>query len=77
MIKMGIDNFEVYCEKLNKILDELDSFCASIESENLPSRKTKEEDIEINAIVEKISKIKTLLFLVFSFFSINVQSYNI
>ena len=77
MIKMGIDNFEVYCEKLNKILDELDSFCASIESENLSSRKTKEGDIEINAIVEKISKIKTLLFLFFIFFSINVQSYNI
>ena len=76
MIKMRIDNFEVYCEKLNKILDELDSFCASIESENLPSRKTKEEDIEINAIVEKIGKIKTL-FLFFIFFSINVQSYNI
>ena len=76
IIKMGIDNFEVYCEKLNKILDDLDSFCASIESENLSSRKTKEEDIEINAIVEKIGKIKTL-FLFFIFFSINVQSYNI
>ena len=42
MIKMGIDNFEIYCEKLNKMLDKLDSFCASIESENLSSRKTKE-----------------------------------
>ena len=59
MIKMGIDNFDIFWEKLNKILDKLDSFCASIESENLSSRKTKEEDIEINAIVKKISKIKT------------------
>ena len=59
---MGIDNFEVHSEKLNKILHELDSFCASIESENLSSQKTKEEDIETNAIVENIAKIKTLLF---------------
>ena len=29
---MGIDNLEIYCKKLNKTLDELDSFCASIKS---------------------------------------------
>ena len=59
MFHMGIDNFEVYCEKLNKILDELSSFCASIESENLSNRKTEEQDNEIKTIVEKIRKIKT------------------
>ena len=32
---MGINNFEIYCKKLKKILDEADSFCASIESTNL------------------------------------------
>ena len=51
MIKMEIANFEIYCEKLSKVLDKLDSFCASIENENLSSQKAKEEDIEINAIV--------------------------
>ena len=56
---MGIDNLEIYCKKLNKTLDELDSFCASIKRENLSSSKTEEEDLEIKAIAEKISKIKT------------------
>ena len=56
---MVINNFEIYCKKLNKILDELDSLCASIESENLSSTKTDNEDLEIKAIVQKISEIKT------------------
>ena len=59
MFRMGIDNFEVYCEKLNKILDKLSTFCASIESENLSNSKTEEQDNEIKTIVEKIRKIKT------------------
>ena len=54
---MGIDNFEVHCKKLNKILDELGSFCASIESENISSTKTEEQDNEINDSIEKIQKI--------------------
>ena len=49
---MVINNFEIYCKKLNKILDELDSLCASIESENLSSTKTDNEDLEIKAIVQ-------------------------
>ena len=57
MFLMRIDNFEVYCKKLNKILDELGSFCASIESENISSTKTEEQDNEINDSIEKIQKI--------------------
>ena len=34
MALMGIDKFEDFSKKLNKILDYLNSFCASIESEN-------------------------------------------
>ena len=30
---MGIDNFDVYCEKLNSILNQIDTFCESIEFE--------------------------------------------
>ena len=40
-------------QKLNKILDYLDSFCASVEVEN------RFENSEIAEIVEKIKKIKT------------------
>ena len=56
---LGISNFEVYCKKLNKILDELASFWESIESENLSSTKTDKEDHQVKAIVQKISEIKT------------------
>lgn len=30
MYQMGIDNFEVYCQKLNQILDQVDSFCGTV-----------------------------------------------
>ena len=53
---MSIYNFEVYSDKLNKILDKLDAFINSIESENIKSIKKDEENSEIEAIVEKIKK---------------------
>ena len=59
MRQMGIDNFETYSKKLNTILDELDSFCDSIESENLSSNRMGEKDPEIESIIENIKKIKT------------------
>ena len=40
MFQMGIDNFEVYCQKLNSILDQVDAFCESIKIENNSSIKT-------------------------------------
>ena len=51
---MGIDKFEHFSKKLNKILDDLNSFCASIESENISSNNS-----EIHEIIEKIKKIKS------------------
>ena len=57
MVQMGIDKFEVFSQKLNTILDSLDSFCTSIESEKIFSNE--QEDSEINDIIEKIKKIKT------------------
>ena len=59
MFKIGINDFEVYCEKLNKILDQVDDFCASIDSENNSNFKTDEQNTEILEIVEKIRKINT------------------
>ena len=55
MVKMGIDKFEVFSEKLNKILDQLDLFCGSIESENSFSGINR----DIDEIVEQTKKIKT------------------
>ena len=50
LAKMGIDNFEVYSEKLNNILENLDQFCASI---------NREDDSDVDEIIQKIKKIKT------------------
>ena len=33
MVQMGIDRFDIFSQKLNTILDEVDSFCKSIERE--------------------------------------------
>ena len=54
MVLMEIAKFEHFSKKLNKILDDLNSFCASIESEN-----TLSSNPEIDEIIEKIKKIKT------------------
>ena len=54
MTKMEIQDFEVYSQKLNKILDKLDNFCESLESEN-----NKGESDEIEEIINKIKRIKT------------------
>ena len=51
---MGIDKSEVFSKKLNKIFDQLNSFCASIESEKNSSNS------EIEEIIEKIKKLKLL-----------------
>ena len=53
MTSMGIDKFEYFSKKLNKILDMITPFCASIENESMPSNS------DIYEIVEKIKKIKT------------------
>ena len=54
MRQMGIDKFEYFAQKLNKIFDNLDSFCASVEFENRSSSNS-----DIDEIVEKIKKIKS------------------
>ena len=54
MVQMGIDRFDIFSQKLNTILDEVDSFCKSIEREKLFTY-----DSEIGDIIEKIKKIKT------------------
>ena len=55
MRQMGIDKFESFARKLNKILDNLDHFCASTEEKN----RTSSNNSDIDEIIEKIKKIKT------------------
>ena len=56
MYQMGIDNFDVYFEKVKKVLDNVDEFCASLETENRLSIVRGETNKEIKDIVEKIKK---------------------
>ena len=53
---IGIDNFETYSKKLDKILDKLNSFSECIDSENLSLSKVAEQDREIESIIEEIKK---------------------
>ena len=52
MKKMGIDNFEVYSEKLSKLLDSIEEFCDSLENPDFVDLK------EVEEIISKIKKIK-------------------
>ena len=53
MGSMGIDKFEHFSKKLNRILDMVTPFCTSIENKSMSSNS------KIDKIVEKIKKIKT------------------
>ena len=59
MKRMEMDSFEIYCEKLNKILGEPDSLYDSIESENLSASRSGEQDPEIENIINRTKIIKT------------------
>ena len=54
---MGSDNFDIYFDKVKKVLDNIYDFCASIETENRLSIVRGEPNNEINSIVEKIKKL--------------------
>ena len=56
MYQMGMDNFDIYFEKVKKVLDDVDEFCASIEIENRLSIVRGKTNDEIKEIVEKIKK---------------------
>ena len=55
MRQMGIDKFEYFAQKLNTVLDQLDSFCASVEVENRSSNNS-----DIDEIIERLKKLKRL-----------------
>ena len=53
-----IDKFEVYRQKLDKILDDLEAFCSSIESEIINSMLKGQKDPEVEAATAKIRKMR-------------------
>ena len=53
---MGIDSFDVYFNKVKKVLDSVADFCASINTENRKSVSKGDTDTKLNAVVEKIKK---------------------
>ena len=56
---MGIENFDVYSQKFEKILLELDNFCDSIEHEVVNSLMSGKKNAEIESVTEQIKRIKT------------------
>ena len=56
---MGIENFELYSEKLNNILDEVDNFCKCIECESSIAMKKGRKNSKIEKIIDKIKQVKT------------------
>ena len=54
LFKMGINDFEVLFTKVKKVMDSVDEFCSSIESENLKNINSGEDNGEIEQIVEQI-----------------------
>ena len=56
MYQMGIDNFDIFFEKVKKVLDNVDEFCASLETENRLSIAAGEINNEIKEIVKMIKK---------------------
>ena len=59
MYQMGIAEFDIYFDKLKQILDKVDDFCASLETENRISISNGKTNPEINEIVKKIKQINT------------------
>ena len=55
---MGIENFELYSEKLNNILDEVDDFCESIECESSIAMKKGEKIQKLRRLLIKLNKLK-------------------
>ena len=59
MHQMGIDNINIYFEKAKNVLDNVDEFCASLETENRLSIARGETNDEIKEIVKMVKKINT------------------
>ena len=59
MYKMGIANFQKYFNKIKKLLDNVDDFCAGIKKENRISIIEEKPNLELDEIIKKNKQIKT------------------
>ena len=59
LCKMGIVDFEIYFNKVKKIVDNVNYFCLSIENENRISIIEGKPDPELDEIIKKLKQIKT------------------
>ena len=55
---MGISTFEIYFDKIKKILDNINDFCDSIKHENRISILKEEPDSELDYAIQQIKNIK-------------------
>ena len=58
MYQMGISTFDIYFNKVNKILDCLDDFCEDLEQEHKMSLLSNNSNPELEETVEQIKNIK-------------------
>ena len=58
MYQMGISTFEIYFDKIKKILDSINDFCNSIEHKNRISILKDEPDLELDYTIQQIKNIK-------------------
>ena len=58
LYQMKIPNFETYFDKVKKILDNVNDFCTSIDSENRISIVEEQPNPKLDEIIIKIKKIK-------------------
>ena len=59
MFHMGILDFDIFFDKVTKVLDKTDEFCESIEREHLENINAGNDNTEIKEIINQIKKIKT------------------
>ena len=58
MFQMGISTFDIYYNKINKILDSLDDFCEDIEHEHKISILDNKSNPELEGTIKQIKNIK-------------------
>ena len=58
MYQMGISTFDIYLNKIKKILDSVDDFCEDIEHENRISILEEKPNPELDDTIQQIKNIK-------------------
>ena len=59
LFRMGINDFETFFAKVKKVMDCMDEFCSSLESENLKNINSGEDNGYVEQIIEQIQNTRT------------------